>query len=376
MIGRRGTALCSVAGLCVALTAVANADTTTIEGGLAPVVRITLPQATLTVKTWDREAVQIEADPGALSVERKSGRFSAGSAPVLIRMARVQRGDGEIVLPAESFVVSSLTAGDHDIVRITAAAGRKTLGSVTITVPSDTAVLAATVDRGSVGLRDYRLGTFILHVRSGQAQLQNVGGDGFVQVLQGGVTASDSSFDRLRVRTAIGSQIYQRCRAKQIEAWSAEGSVVYDSGTFSPGLARFESTDGNVAIGVNGGTQLAGSTGNGGGKIYTLFDRATQVDGRGGEANANYAGGGPLVNAFSASGSVYLYDGGLAVKRKLPPEWRPVLLTLRNESAAAAQVPRRDHPDAQASSAPIVPMHPLRRPRPLPESGRAPGVRP
>jgi hypothetical protein len=350
-------------------TTTAFAETSTVEGGLAPIVRIVLPtQASLTVRTWDREAVQIDGDAAGVTIDRKTGRMSASSPPVLIRMVKVQRGDGQIVLPAETYVVSGVAPGDHDLYRVSMTS-KRALGAVTVTVPNDSAAVYAAVDRGSVTLRDYRGGTFIVHVRNGSATLQNVGGDGFVQVLQGTVQASDSTFDRLRVRMAVGNQIFQRCRSRQIEAWSAEGSVVYDSGSFDPGLARFESTDGNVVIGVNAGTQLVGRTGSGGGKVYTLFDRGTQVDERGGEANANYAGGGPLVNAFSGNGSVYLYDGGLAIKRKLPPEWRPALLALRNDPNTAI-APRHEQPNTemQTDSLQALP-HSVRRPHGMPGPG-------
>jgi len=361
--GRWGASFGALVSLCVALPPVALADATSVEGGPAPIVRITLAtQANLTIRTWDRETVQVDAEPGAVTVERKMSRLVAASPPVLIHMAKVQRGDSQIVLPAETYVVSGVAPGDHDVVRISLAQVHRQLGSVTVTIPNDSAALYASVDRGSINLRDYHGGTFIVHMRTGSATLQNVGGDGFVQVLQGTVQASDSAFDRLRVRMAIGNQIFQRCRSRQIEAWSAEGSVVYDAGTFDAGLARFEATDGNVVIGVTGGTQLVGRTGNGGGKVYTAFDRNTPVDERGGEANANYAGGGPLVNAFSATGSVYLYDGGLAIKHRLPPEWHAALLALRNDSSAAQSLHReRDTFEDQSNSMPFD-TRPARRP--------------
>ena len=361
--GRWGASFGALVSLCVALPPLALADATSVEGGPAPIVRITLPtQANLTIRTWDRETVQVDAEPGAVTVERKMSRLIAASPPVLIHMAKVQRGDSQIVLPAETFVVSGVAPGDHDVVRVSLAQVHRQLGNVTVTIPNDSAALYASVDRGSINLRDYHGGTFIVHVRIGSAALQNVGGDGFIQVLQGTVQASDSAFDRLRVRMAIGNQIFQRCRSRQIEAWSAEGSVVYDAGTFDAGLARFESTDGNVVIGVTGATQLVGRTGNGGGKVYTAFDRNTPVDERDGEANANYAGGGPLVNAFSATGSVYLYDGGLAIKHKLPPEWHAALLALRNDSSAAQlQHRERDTFEDQSNSMPFD-THQARRP--------------
>ena len=95
----------------------AHAETSSIEGTNAPIVRIQLAgqspgQVALTIKTWDRQSVQVDGDVGTLSVDRKSGYIPANFPPTLIRMARANGPDGPIVLPAESFVVSSLPPGD------------------------------------------------------------------------------------------------------------------------------------------------------------------------------------------------------------------------------------------------------------------------
>src|SRR5665213_2870012 len=50
--------------------------------------------------------------------------------------------------------------------------------------------------------------------------------------------------------------VFERCRSKQIEATSVTGSIVYDGGAFDPGLARFESQSGNIALGVTSSAQL------------------------------------------------------------------------------------------------------------------------
>ena len=138
----------------------------------------------------------------------------------------------------------------------------------------------------------------------------------FVQMNYGTFYAADSSFDRIRVRGIGAHDVFEHCRSKQIEASSVHGSIVYDGGSFDPGLARFESQNGNIALGVNGGASVTGRSQDG--HVYTLFDRrgGTTVDQRGdGEATATVGGGGPLVNAISGRGNVFLYDGTLQNRR-------------------------------------------------------------
>jgi hypothetical protein len=265
----------------------------------------------------------------------------------------VPHGDDVIDMPAESFVVGNVAQGQHEVFRITPSAKHSSPGTVIVTVPADTALITASVERGSVTIRDYRNGTFIVHLRNGQAVLQNVGGDGFVQVLQGGLQAFDSNFDRLRSRTALGNQVFQRCRSRQIEAWSSEGTLVYDAGTFDAGLARFESINGNVAIGVSGGTQLIGRSGIGN-KVMTQFEKGVTVETHFTETNAMVSGGGPLVSAFSGTGTVFLYDGGLNAKRKLSQNWKPALTALRADPPPSpVQVQSRF--EAVPSPAPLLP---------------------
>ncbi|MBC5811222.1 MAG: hypothetical protein GIW95_10305 [Candidatus Eremiobacteraeota bacterium] len=347
---------------------VARADVSSVDGANAPIVRIQIPgQANLTIRTWDRPTVLVEgAESGAFVIERHTNRVPAMLPPTLIRLGQIKTADGNsITLPAESFVVSTLPAGQRTAVVVRAEPGRE-LGPVTITIPADTALLAANVGRGSLALRDYKDGTFILHLHSGTAQLDNVGGDGFVQVLRGPVIANDSNFSRLRARTAIGALIFERCRSRQIEATSVNGNIVYDGGTFDAGLARFDSTSGNVAIGVGGPAQFGARAG-GSGKVYALFDRRAQVDNRDGEATAVVEGGGPVINATSGGGNVYLYDGSLRTRAKVPPEWRAPQALLRRVNVRNAAPPgARELPTPRELPKPRQPLpaNPPPKPRP------------
>src|SRR6202011_2379392 len=94
---------------------------------------------------------------------------------------------------------------------------------------------------------------------------------------------------------------------------------------FDPGLARFESQNGNIALGVNGAANVTGRSQDG--HVYTLFDRrgGSIVDQRSdGEATATVGGGGPLVNAISGRGNVFLYDGTLQSRRAAGAQWKAV----------------------------------------------------
>jgi hypothetical protein len=311
--------------------AAARSEVATVEGTEAPIVRVQIPaQANLVIRTWDRQTVQVEGDSSAYTIERSVNRFPAMMLPQLIRVGQTKGPDGTtITLPAESFVISSLPPGRRDVVVVKGEVGHPA-GTLVVTVPNNSPLVTANVLRGSVVFQNYQNGTFIVHLNNGPVLLDGVGGDGFVQIMHGALVADDSNFNRLRARTAVGSQIFEHCNARQIEASIASGSIVYDNGHFDAGLARFDAVSGNVAIGTTGASQLSARVGTG--RVYTLFERRVQVDAHETEATALVEGGGPVVTATSANGNVYLYDGSLRSKSRVPAEWRPAQAALRRES--------------------------------------------
>jgi hypothetical protein len=167
----------------------------------------------------------------------------------------------------------------------------------------------------------------------------------FAQMSNGRLSLADSSFDRIRVRSNGAQIVFEGCRSKQIEASSVSGSIVYDGGSFDPGLARFDSISGSIALGVAAPALLAGRSQDG--HVYTSFDRRTPVDqAPDGTATATFNGGGPLVNAISGRGNVYLYEGSLTTRPVLPPEWRPLRAMFRERrfelrEGTSAVPPRR-----------------------------------
>ncbi len=178
--------------------------------------------------------------------------------------------------------------------------------------------------------------------------LNDVTSAAFVQLMNGRLDVADSSFDRLRARGNAAAFVFEHNRARQIEVSTVSGNIVYDNGTFDPGLARFESTNGSIGIGFATGAQVEARSTEG--HVYSLWDRRTPIDQRGdSDVSATVGGGGPVVNAVTARGNVYLYDGSLASRRLLPPEWRPIRQTI-----AQSQQPipaRLQPPPLQAPSA-------------------------
>jgi hypothetical protein len=280
----------------------ACAEIPALDGIDAPVVRVNLLYGNVTVRTADRPGITVEADAGIDAV-RSVGTLGAGARTFPILRGEISGPNGPVVLPAESFVSTSLPRGQRDIVTFRGA------GPLVLTIPANTALLVIQDGRGTVELEGYRGGTFLVRVRNGAIRLNADGGEGYTQILRGPTLVADSAFEHLRARSGLGQIVFERCRARQIEVASVDGSIVYDAGTFDPGLARFESENGGVAIGVSGSSQLGAHSGFG--RVYTQFDGPVRVDNRDGDATAVVGAGGPFVTANSANGNVYLYNGSL-----------------------------------------------------------------
>ena len=313
--------------------AAARADGTTIENVSAPILRVNVKQGNVTIRTWDRPVVQIDADP-AVQIVRRNAHQGDGSYALPIPDVSQNSAHGTLELPAENFVVS-LAPGAHDtiVVRDLPRAGVGNPTPVTVTVPNDTAFVFARTGDGTLDIRDYHNGTFVGFVGRGRMVLSNLGGTAFAQTLRGPTIVDDSSFDRFRARSLFGNITFERCTVRQIETTSIEGSIVYDGGAFQQGLARFESTRGNVAIGVTSAANLDGHAA-ADGHVYTNFQRNARVDERDGETNAALEGGGPLVTAMTQRGNVYFYDGSLRSHNAASPPWQAPLATLQRPAVA------------------------------------------
>ncbi|HEY1976448.1 MAG TPA: DUF4097 family beta strand repeat-containing protein [Candidatus Baltobacteraceae bacterium] len=311
----RGAATFLLALSCWATTLAAQARADEqIAVGPNPVVDVQLGTGNVTVQTWDRPDVQVSAD-GTVQVQHLEPN---AVDPYIQRQLpggshTVQTAYGPVSLPAEPFVLPPLQGQQHDGI---SARGN---GNTTITVPRGTALVMAHVDKGRVTLNDYR-GVFWAQAHSGGIFLNRVSGSGYLESLKGRIVATDSNFDRLRARSATSNMIFNNCTSHQIEATSRYGSIVYNNGSFEPGLARFDSEHGNVALGVRGAAQIGAHSESG--RVMSNFSNGTQLRGNENTTQAQVEGGGPVVTATSRDGSVYLYNGSLNAHPQFQAELR------------------------------------------------------
>jgi hypothetical protein len=328
--------------LCFALfssAGAARADVQTIAGVGTPIVRVNVKAGNVTVRTWDRPDVQIDADP-SLQILRRTVRQSDASYSLPIPPVTGETLDGAVDLPAENFV-ASLAPGPYETVVVRDPPGIETDGPtpVTITIPNDSAFVLARTGNGTLDVRDYHGGTFVGFVGRGRMQLANMGGTAFAQANRGAMVVADSSFERIRARSLTGNIAFERCNVRQIEATSVDGSIVFDGGTFARGLARFESGSGDIAVGATSPVELGGHA-VGSGHVYTNFQGPARVDDRAGETSAVVDGGGPVVTAMTQSGDVFFYDGSLRGRPPMPAQWQAPLSALQRPGIAV----RRDRP--------------------------------
>lgn len=284
----------------------------------------------VTVKAWDRPSVQYDTDDESAQVTRRPITFGTAQTPLSVPIpvqnimvrdpltGATTRG----TLPPEEFpYASDFRAGVHDTVRIVTGAD----SHLTVMVPPSTALLVARIRNGAglVDVDDYHGGTLFVASGGGQTRLDDVMSATFLQQMNGRVEVLDSSFDRIRARSNNATLDFEHDRARQIEVTTVSGNILYDNGTFDPGLARFVSTYGSIGLGVAAGAQIAARSTDG--HVYSMWDRRTPLDQRGdSDVSATVAGGGPVVNALTGHGNIYLYDGTLASRPVLPPEWRPM----------------------------------------------------
>lgn len=292
------------------LAAKARADEQ-IPAGATPWVNLQLTSGTLNVKTWDKPQVQVSTN-GHVNVQHVAASAADPRIPrqYTVWSQTVPTDHGNVTLPEESFVLPRLAGSSHDEIVARGA------GDTTVMIPRGTALVTADVGTGRFALNDYK-GAFVAQVDDGAVAMNRVSGTGYVQSLRGPVDANDSTFDRLRVRTATGDVSFRGCTSHQIEASSNYGSILYDNGRFQPGLAHFESVHGNVALGVRGGARIGARSGSG--HIVSSFPNGAQLRGRN-SAQATVRGGGPMVTAVSKNGSVYIYNGAMRAHPRVQAE--------------------------------------------------------
>jgi hypothetical protein len=298
----------------------------------------------VTVHVWDRPSVQVDyAEDGVPAVDHHVVTFGTAGSPLVQQIPPQIFGmaGGGGTLPPEEFPFAGFRPGPHDVVSITAPEG----SHLVVTVPATTGILTLRIGGGQTNVEGYRGANLVVVQNQGRVQLTGATTTAFVQMNYGAFYAADGTFDRIRVRGIAAHDVFERCRSKQIEATSVNGSIVYDGGAFDPGLARFESQTGSIALGVTSPAQLTGRSSEG--HVLTLFDQrgtVNVVQHGAGETVATVGSGGALVNAISGRGNVYFYDGTLLSRRPVTPEWRQLHLlfnTHRKNATVAAPRPDR-----------------------------------
>lgn len=327
----------------------AAAETAPIEVADGAVVMLQAPgRSEISVRSWDRSSVsvQTESDETVDIAHRTAvfgpGRLPLGFAvpPIMWNIRRDTPAAASGIIPPEDFPFSNFRAGVHDVVHINAQPG----AHLTVMVPASTGVLVVRGGVAQTAIDGFHGGNLIVAQGGGRVTIDNTATTAFVQLGGGALSVTDSAFERMRYRSIGASAFFERCRARQIETSTVTGTVVFDGGTFDPGLARFESQFGSIALGMAGDAQVLARSQQG--HVYTQFDRRVAVEQRSeSEASAVVGSGGPLVNALSGHGNVFLYDGTLRSRPngRLPQQWRDVHRALAGHRVRqpAAQHPRR-----------------------------------
>jgi hypothetical protein len=304
--------------------------------GPSPILNVHVTRGQVTIETWGRPQILISSERPT-DVRHFGASEVDANVPKQIQFAsdQIQTEHGPVSLPAESFVIPELSGRDHDEIQARGS------GRMTIMIPRSTAMVMAQQRAGHLTIENYH-GVFVAHARAAGISLNGVSGTGFVESLRGRVVATASTFDRLRARTATGDMFFKDCTSHQIQATSSYGSIVYDNGNFAPGLARFESEHGNVALGVRGNAQIGAYSGSG--HVESSFDDGTQVRGDPTTKQATVGGGGPVVTAASKNGSVYLYSGSMNDHPHV-----------RQQLSGNAQLPMRPAPSRPPQHPPFEP---------------------
>jgi hypothetical protein len=291
-------------------------------------------RADITVRTWDRPAVQFDTTDDDVRVTRRTIPFGTVENPMLVTIPlvhiRVHDPTGAIVpstLPPEDFPYApSFRRGVHDSLRVVAGAG----AHLTVMIPAGVAILDARIrGTGTITIDGYQGGTLFVGNYGGLTRLTNVAASAaFVQITNGRLDVDDSTYERLRVRGNGARFVFARTHVRQVEVSTVSGPIVFDDGTFASGLARFESRTGSIAIGTSSGAQIDARSAFG--RVLGLWDKRTPLEMRGdNDVTATIDGGGPVVNAVTERGNIYLYDGSLATRKPVPPEWRRVAAVLQ-----------------------------------------------
>lgn len=281
----------------------------TLDAGTSPMVRVVARSANVTVQTWDRPQVKVESPTDVRVVHFRPAAVAGAirGGDIAIFETQVVTPRGVVRLPQEDFPVDGIAGAAHDGVVVFGGDAGETL---VITVPANTALVLANIGRGSIAVRGYR-GAMVAQVHTGDVSVDSAGGEAYLEAARGSIRVTNSSFDRIRARTAVGNVYFSGCSVRQVEVDTIRGQIAYDEGTFLPGVARFESQQGNIAIGLaKSGVQIGAHSGSG--RIVSDFGKT-----QGNDAQQTANGGGPVVTVNAHHGTVFLLNGSLKGRPKI-----------------------------------------------------------
>ena len=332
---RRGLAgLLSVFVFMAGMTARAHAANAVIPTTPEPFVWIQLESGAVTIRTWDRPAIQIQSDPSVTFNHAPPHEVGARTPQqILLWSQTVKTPAGDLTLAPEAFILPPFAPGEHDALIV------RGEGDVTLTIPSQTPLVLANVRLGSVSVDGFAGTALVAHVTGGEVHLNNVSTTAAVQVNNGPVFIANSDFPRLRLRTGRGNVFMNNCRASQIQVTSLVGSILFDNGTFDPGLAHFETDRGSIAIGVTSGAQIDAHSSSG--HIFYDIGNEGNINRSPNDAQAMLNGGGPVVTASSVNGAVLFYRGTLHQYPQLERIIAPKLRGPQQQPPFQQQPPRQ-----------------------------------
>jgi|SRR5579872_103856 len=301
----------------------ARAVTANVAAGDQPVVVVSVRQGTIVVRAVPGDAVRVTAARGR--IESSTWAPSPDDNVLDILPTSVQTANGRrIDLPTETFTFTPLHQGKHVNVHLLGDA----VGNVTVEVPRRPSVILVKAERGRVRVEGLRQDVIVVKLHHGAISVSHFSGAAYLQSGGGPIDVEDSDLHHARLRSATTPIVLRNCTVRQVQASSVLGDVIADNTTFSPGVARFDSSEGAVALGIgNGGAQVSGTTD--GGRIFTSLDPRSHSQVDAGSVSSSIHGGGPVVTMRSERGNLFLYDGSLMERKPPAPAWRRLIMTLR-----------------------------------------------
>lgn len=273
-----------VGGILAAALAVAPQTDTTFSVQPGARLEIRNTGGDLVVRTWDRDAVRIEAEHSSRtyvevrnsgSVVRVQARSSLGPANIV---------DYRITVPAS---MSLDFSGMHSDVSVD---GVQADVSVT-TVQGDVTIRGG---RGSVSARSVQ-GTVIVENSQGQIKASSTSDDVRVVDVSGDVSAE----------TVSGDIYLERIRSSRVDAGTVSGDVYYDGAIQPRGRYSFVTHSGDVIASVQEGADVTVSVGTLNGDLNASFPLPTRDD-RGRRVTFTLGSGSARLELETFSGDVEL----------------------------------------------------------------------